>query len=64
MVYLFFFFFFGTRAALDPEWPDDGPPDDMVSSGRGGRNSNRIPAEWRLALQVLLSGTLLAMRPC
>jgi hypothetical protein len=28
----------------------------MVSSGRGGRNNNRIPTEWRLALQVLLLG--------
>ena len=43
-------------ATLDPEWPDDDPPDDMVSSGRGGRKNNRMPAEWRKALQGPLVG--------
>ena len=38
-------------ATLDPEWPDDDPPDDMVSSGRGGRKNNRKPAVGRIGLR-------------
>ena len=38
-------------ATLDPEWPDDDPPDDMVSSGRGGRKNNRKPAVCRIGLR-------------